>query len=1508
MAPQIVLTLGLQLDPAALASIQSQLSALGGATAGGGGNSSLNAVKIQLAQMQAASRLQVVAQEGIQRQSLQSAKSASAQEILQIRQSGQQALLAQKQVFQQQQQAARQHQNELSGFRLSRRFQGGAQILDTLGLPGGNALSTAGNLVQSFGGTIGAGAAAGIGFAAVAISSAVSGIKESVTKYAEVQTQIKLLQALTGERGDPARSAGVAQGFQQQGRQLSLGTGQSQAELAAASYFISSSGFTGSEGSKVLSASSLASQAGLGSVVKFADLLTSSLSAYGETADKAIGITDIFTATVREGKAEPEQLAKSLGLVLPVAAAAGVRMEEVGAAIATITRTGSTAPQAVTQLKQTLSTLIKPSKEAEKALESIGLKASELVPRLRTEGLGSVLEDINKRATATGSRETVLSEIFGNIRAFTGVLSLSRGDFEAYNQILASIKASQGDTAAAAEIMGSTISQQASRIQAAFDGIQISLGEKFAPFVQDAASQVEVLLLRINNALGGDIGEQAKKKIHDSEKKVLAESDPLLGGNFIQKALTGVTRTAGGFPLFTPGAIPKDQIGAERLAAEKELIRVEKERAGFSDLAKTFGFDISQKKDSEDLRQYIKELTDLSLPDRGTSLPGGSSRIRGEYSNPESFIAGPPVPPSIFGENLPPDQVAKRSETIIKSSVGQVKGILGTAANFESAFTDTKDAFGTVAKLEKLKDAQVRFSYTVVNGKRVEGESVVKAGKAYGQYQDALDKLTRSENNLAKAEGAKKPNELTISNAQLSVQNARRDLAQFNRTKPDAQLINTFNPDGTVKTAGEPGAPAQVVTGTRRRGLSKKEQKELEDARLKVEAFGTFVDTQFEGRAVDGFEIALGHLATTSKDGVAPALAQTTLELENYLGATGKAKSTTFTLGLGLQALDNQLAGGDISFGDYTKKLKALQDGIKGLAPQITGAAPITIEQAVEFKLVTKGSSDLVKDPKKLKEAKKIAFGLGEERAFKTPGEVAEITQDVKLATNFIETTSKSAAGPNAIITQLLASQGIDVTKGLEATVPVSLGAAGVDPKAINASILQARKDVVTDAEKVLEPKPPVVMAAGALTDNISAPVNAMVAGIIASLSVARTVSIPINVIGGEVGAAPIGAGVGVPAKPKEPPRRIPVRASGGRVKRNKAHIVGDGGLPELFVPDSDGYVVGGGSTADLMRQLSKAGYGVSDSFDSSSSTFVPPPLTVKELANIAGLYPNTDLGKYYRRNQENALFYLNDNPQLNEATLSSIGSVTPGTAAGVYLSLKAKYDELVRQRDTPGYWRNEEATKTLHDHIESLAFDAKSARQAASAQYYDPITGKKGISDRLSREESLRNLTGQSNPALKVQAGFQQIHDALVAIVVSGVSGSGLGTSLPMPKSPYRPADPVPRGRGRPGGPAIPFAAGGVYAGGTLARVGELGPEYFMSDQSGTFINAAASSRLNSVGSYLDGAAASYSLVNNNQQTFVIDARGATNPQAVKAAAQRGVYMGAREAKNKSYRATGRA
>ena len=266
--------------------------------------------------------------------------------------------------------------------------------------------------------------------------------------------------------------------------------GRSSNEAAEALFFITSAGLEGAEAIAVLEASLKASAVGLGDTATVADLVTSSVNAYGSAVLSAAESTDVLTNAVRLGKLEPEDLAGSIGMVLPLASAMGVEFHEVGAAFAAMSRTGTDAATAGTQLRQILATLTKPTAQANTELEKYGLSAQGLRDQLRERGLLSVLDTLT---TTLGGNDEAISRVFGNIRALSGVLDLMGSNVDATRQIFDGMADSTGTLDEAFAVTADTAGFQFQQALSELREELRSVGETLLPIAQRIVGFVQNL-------------------------------------------------------------------------------------------------------------------------------------------------------------------------------------------------------------------------------------------------------------------------------------------------------------------------------------------------------------------------------------------------------------------------------------------------------------------------------------------------------------------------------------------------------------------------------------------------------------------------------------------------------------------------------------------------------------------------------------------------------------------------------------------------------------------------------------------------------------------------------------------------------------------------------------------------------------------------------------------------------------------------------------------------------
>ena len=266
----------------------------------------------------------------------------------------------------------------------------------------------------------------------------------------------------------------------------------SQLDLLSASYDVASAGFGEvAELSDVLKASQLGATGGFSELATVADATTSVLNAYGLSSDQAAKLVDGFIQTQNDGKIVVDQYAQQIGRLAPIAAGAGVGIDELNAAISTVTATGVPVESTFAGLRQVIAAIQKPTSEAAKAAKELGIDFSATA--LSTKGLGGVLEELVAKG---GASEETLAKFFGSVEARTAILPLLNDQLVSFNKNLENQANAQGTAAEAAFTASNTIQGQLTRLGTAFTNLTTD-GSEFGIIIREtlkvAAVTVEAL-------------------------------------------------------------------------------------------------------------------------------------------------------------------------------------------------------------------------------------------------------------------------------------------------------------------------------------------------------------------------------------------------------------------------------------------------------------------------------------------------------------------------------------------------------------------------------------------------------------------------------------------------------------------------------------------------------------------------------------------------------------------------------------------------------------------------------------------------------------------------------------------------------------------------------------------------------------------------------------------------------------------------------------------------------
>jgi TP901 family phage tail tape measure protein len=278
--------------------------------------------------------------------------------------------------------------------------------------------------------------------------------------------------------------------------ELAPALGQTPRALAEGLFFITSAGIRdATESMDVLEISAKAAAIGMGDVKDVANAVTSVMQAYASTGITAAEATDILTATVREGKTQAEELAPSIGRVIPLASQMGVSFQEVGAFVATFTRRGVPAAVAVTSLRSALTAILKPSSKAKEELAEYGLTMDNVRHTIEEEGLAQALIQLS---VILNDDDEAFGNVIGSARGLTGVLAVTGDLTEDYKNILDNLNNSAGITAEGFETVSKTTAFMADQAKASAEVVANSFGQILLPGINAVLTVLTNLLLSIS--------------------------------------------------------------------------------------------------------------------------------------------------------------------------------------------------------------------------------------------------------------------------------------------------------------------------------------------------------------------------------------------------------------------------------------------------------------------------------------------------------------------------------------------------------------------------------------------------------------------------------------------------------------------------------------------------------------------------------------------------------------------------------------------------------------------------------------------------------------------------------------------------------------------------------------------------------------------------------------------------------------------------------------------------
>jgi len=197
-------------------------------------------------------------------------------------------------------------------------------------------------------------------------------------------------------------------------RDMAVEFGESTQTLTDGLYDILSAQIPVSQALDVLREGTKAAVGGFTDARTSISALITLLYAYGDQLKSVSDASDFLFSVVKRGRLTYEDLAENLGKVAPIAAAAGVKLEDLGAALALVTRGLPNVERATIALANVIETFLKNTDEAQRVARQLGIEMS--AAGLRSQGLLYVMRQLSNVDPDTVAR------IFPRRRALRGLV------------------------------------------------------------------------------------------------------------------------------------------------------------------------------------------------------------------------------------------------------------------------------------------------------------------------------------------------------------------------------------------------------------------------------------------------------------------------------------------------------------------------------------------------------------------------------------------------------------------------------------------------------------------------------------------------------------------------------------------------------------------------------------------------------------------------------------------------------------------------------------------------------------------------------------------------------------------------------------------------------------------------------------------------------------------------------------------------------------------------------
>lgn len=514
--------------------------------------------------------------------------------------------------------------------------------------------------------------------------------------------------------------------------QLSNDTGFSLNDLAEATYQTVSASVDATEATEFMTHAVKLARAGFTTTTRAVDILTTVMNSYGKETYDVEYLTDLLLKTQNDGKVIIDQLASSIGVIIPLAANYHVGIEQIAAAYATMTKQGVPAERATTFMRALFTELENKSKDVAEVLEN---ETGKSFAQLMDSGssLADVLEILyNKMDKNSESYQ----QLFKNVRSGQAAASLAADDFGILNTELDRMQNVAGLTDRALEQM-ETPALKAKRAVNQLKNSSVELGEsiiqKFTPMFEKGTSKIKEMTDAFNKL------SPASMETIINAGLLAASIAPIItiGGKLISYVGALMAGTAPLLPLIAGVTAGFMALATAAQVSNIEHIEAIKNEHGLTDAMK-------EQLTEMDAFKTAHEEFQQSMQDRNTATLNEVAYIQELVTQYDALVG---KNGEVSEENkATADFILGELATALGMEVSQVKELTDENGKLSQSIQQTIEDYKNEAFAAVMKEELTEATRRKIEAERIEAETTENLKEATLKANDSARELTDAQN------------------------------------------------------------------------------------------------------------------------------------------------------------------------------------------------------------------------------------------------------------------------------------------------------------------------------------------------------------------------------------------------------------------------------------------------------------------------------------------------------------------------------------------------------------------------------------------------------------------------------------------------------------------------------------------------------------------------------------------------------------------------------------------